>query len=407
MFRRLLVACEGEAAARVIRTCRRLRIATVALTTRSQASPAYLEEADARACVARTAGGALSREDVLSAARAFRCGAIHPGWDDLAQDPVFARRCELAGLALVGPAAHVIRALLDPVSLWRSLDQTGLDPLPPAHQVPHGRRLALEVAADRYGRHACLGLRDGSIGWAPWRFVEETPPPNLPTWIQGGVGERVGGALAEAGLVGFATLDLLLAPEGRLHLLGGTPGLQAGHPSTEAVTGMDLVEAQLALATGHRLPPLPRPEPLHVVALHILAADPHRDLAPTDGSLRYLKLPVGHGVRVDTHLKRTDPITGTAGDPAGGEATPTLCKVIVTAPDRCKALEKASDALRQTRIQGLATNLPLLQPIVDHPTFRAGPVNASFVEQNLADLLPPDLSSPPAEPFDTSEWAFA
>jgi 3-methylcrotonyl-CoA carboxylase alpha subunit len=165
--------------------------------------------------------------------------------------------------------------------------------------------------------------------------------------------------------------------------------LQVEHPVTEMITGQDLVEWQIRVASGEPLPL--RQEDLkdvgNAIEVRLYAEDPERDFLPQTGRLTHLAFPPGDDARVDTGVRAGDAITVFY--------DPMIAKLIVWGRDRRSAVARLRGALARTRIAGLATNLRFLQAIAAHPAFAAAELDTGFIERHRADLLPPPAPLPP------------
>jgi 3-methylcrotonyl-CoA carboxylase alpha subunit len=184
-------------------------------------------------------------------------------------------------------------------------------------------------------------------------------------------------------------VEFLLAPDGTFAFLEMNTRLQVEHPVTEAVTGIDLVRLQLEVAAGRPLPVADEGLVPHGHALEcrLYAEDPERDDLPSPGRILHWAEPDGPGIRVDS------------GFATGSEVTvhydPLLAKVVTWGLDRGEAVERMREALARTVVLGVATNLPRLRAIVEHPAFEAGDLHTGFIDEHLREL--PPRPAPPLE----------
>jgi acetyl/propionyl-CoA carboxylase alpha subunit len=254
--------------------------------------------------------------------------------------------------------------------------------------VERSRHVEVQVVADAHGAVLQLGERECSIQRRHQKVVEETPSPAL---APGQRRELLRAGVAAARAVayrGAGTVEFLLAPDGRTYFLEMNTRLQVEHPVTEAVTGLDLVALQLELAAGRALA-LAQEQVTsrgHALECRLYAEDPANDDLPSPGRVLHLSEPTGPGIRVDSGLAR------------GGEVTvhydPLLAKIVAWGSDRAEATLRMREALCQTVVLGVVTNLPRLRAIVEHPAFAAGELHTGFIEEHLAELSPP--ACPPA-----------
>ncbi len=250
------------------------------------------------------------------------------------------------------------------------------------------RHVEVQVLADAHGGIVHLGERDCSVQRRHQKLVEETPSPGLP----GEVRERLttwAVTVAKAcGYVGAGTVELLWDPaSGGAWFLEMNTRLQVEHPVTEAVTGVDIVAAQLRIAGG---------EPLgfgqedvrftgHAIECRVNAEDPGRGFLPTSGPITRLRWPGGPGVRVDAGYQSGDTVSSFYDDLLG--------KVVTWGRDRDEAIGRMRAALADLEVEGVAATTPALARIIDHEDFRAAAHWTTWLEETL-DLR--DLAGPEA-----------
>lgn len=157
--------------------------------------------------------------------------------------------------------------------------------------------------------------------------------------------------------------------------------LQVEHPVTEEVTGLDLVQLQLMVASGGRLPITQDDVVLdgHAIEARITAQDPDKDFAPSTGLITQWRAPGGRNVRMDTHCY--------AGFTVSPYYDPMLAKLIVKGRTREEAVRRLQSALHEFEVEGIATNIPFLRRLVGHPDFVSGDVHTSWVSTFLAESL--------------------
>jgi acetyl-CoA carboxylase, biotin carboxylase subunit len=242
------------------------------------------------------------------------------------------------------------------------------------------RHVEIQIFADSYGTAVHLGARDCSVQRRHQKLVEETPPPRVADDLVPRMGAAaVRGALA-AGYVGAGTFEFLLDKDGRFYFMETNCRIQVEHPVTEAVTGIDLVRAQLVVAGGDPLPFRQEDVDPRGVAIEcrINAEDPDRDFTPTPGAVNEFVPPGGPFVRVDT--------AAFPGSVVPPNYDSLLAKVIVWAPDRDQALARMARSLEEFRISGprLATTRDFLRRVIDHPAFRAARHDVRLVDEVVA-----------------------
>jgi acetyl/propionyl-CoA carboxylase alpha subunit len=243
--------------------------------------------------------------------------------------------------------------------------------------------LEIQLIADRHGSVVHLGERECSIQRRHQKVLEESPSPALDPGLRALMGEA---AVAFARAVGYenaGTAEFMLDGD-RFYFLELNARLQVEHPVTELVTGLDLVEQQLAIATGEALAVSTREPDGHAVEVRLYAEHPLTFL-PQAGRLELLELP--DTVRVDAGAE--------AGDEIPVAYDPLIAKLSAHAETREEALDDLARALRTTRVAGVTTNLGFLRWLVDHPSVRAGETTTAF----LRDHPPLSLPIGPADPW--------
>jgi acetyl-CoA carboxylase, biotin carboxylase subunit len=456
MLRRLLIANRGEIAVRIIRTCRRLGIETVLAVSAADRDSLPARQADRTVLIgpADPAASYLDVDAVIGAARTTGADAIHPGYGFLAENPRLAAACAAAGIVFVGPTEGQLAAAGDKLAARGHAVAAGLPVLPggEVHDLRAARRLAGEIGwpvlvkavgggggrgmkkvggpaeladtielataeagaafADRRvylerflaaGRHievqiagdgervVQLGERDCSIQRRYQKLVEEAPAPGLDASTRAGLhaaavtfGERLG-------YRGLGTVEFLVAGDA-FYFLELNARIQVEHPVTEAVYGVDLVAAQLAIAEGRPLrtePDAAAPTAAgpgtagpgtaglgagtsagHAIECRINAEDWTRGFRPSPGTVTAAVFPAGEGVRVDTHVQ--------AGTRVPPQYDSLLAKLIVHAADRTSALARLRGALARCEIHGVTTNLPMYAELTRQPEFAAGGVDTAW-----------------------------
>jgi acetyl/propionyl-CoA carboxylase alpha subunit len=433
-IQKLLVANRGEIALRVFRACRELGIGTVAVAASDDRGALHARSADETVEISSY----LHSEEHIRAAKAVGAEAIHPGYGFLAESPDFAATVEAAGLVFVGPTPEALRLGGDKLEAKRIATQVGVPVVPTGEPEELGYPLMIKAAAGGGGR----GMRvvrdpselDDALGAARReataafgddrvfceRYVERPRHVEVQLLADGGtvvaLGERecsiqrrhqkvleeapstavdpaLRAALCDAA-VRFArairyrsagTAEFMLA--GRdFYLLELNGRIQVEHPVTELVTGVDLVASQLQIAGGEALATGDVSLSGHAVEVRVYAEDP-RSFLPQAGKLERLRLP--RGIRVDAGVEE--------GDEVGVAYDPMIAKLIAHGPTRDEAFARLRDALAETEVAGVTTNLPFLRWLVGHPAVLEGRTTTAF----LTDY--PPLSEPPLR-LPTGPW---
>ncbi len=247
--------------------------------------------------------------------------------------------------------------------------------------VEGGRHVEVQLLGDDQGTIVALGERDCSIQRRHQKLVEEAPAPGLTTEQRSTVHALAVRMAGTVGLRNAATAEFLLTPEGDFYFLEVNARLQVEHGVTELITGLDLVQEQLAIAAGSPLSAAvlaaasdaATPKG-HAIEVRISAEHPLRDFAPSPGTITRWREPGGPGVRVDSGVEEGTAITA--------EYDPLLAKLLVLAPDREAALGRLRRALDEFEIGGVQTTLPFHHWLADQSDFAAGRLRTDFVARS-------------------------
>ncbi|MDO8973714.1 acetyl/propionyl/methylcrotonyl-CoA carboxylase subunit alpha [Reyranella sp.] len=256
------------------------------------------------------------------------------------------------------------------------------------------RHIEIQVFADGQGDCLYLFERDCSIQRRHQKVIEEAPAPNMDPARRKQMGEAAVAAARAIGYQGAGTVEFIADQDGTFFFMEMNTRLQVEHPVTEAITGQDLVEWQLVVAAGGKMP-LTQDELRidgHAVEVRLYAEDPARNFLPSTGTLMHLKLPEeGAHVRVDTGVRQGDTVTPFY--------DPMIAKVIVHDRDRTSALRRMAALMGETEVVGVTTNSVLLKALCSHPAFVGGEVDTGFIERHRATLF--------AKPAPAGDRAFA
>jgi 3-methylcrotonyl-CoA carboxylase alpha subunit len=251
------------------------------------------------------------------------------------------------------------------------------------------RHIEMQVFADSHGNCVHLFERDCSIQRRHQKVVEEAPAPGMDADRRRAMGEAAVAAARAVGYVGAGTVEMI-AEGPHFYFMEMNTRLQVEHPVTEMITGLDLVEWQLRVASGE---PLPKHQDElaingHAIETRIYAEDPSRDFLPATGVLRHLRAPAETGtVRVDTGVRE--------GDAVSIHYDPMIAKLVVWGEDRPTALRRLRAALASYEISGLATNLGFLSRLAVHPDYAAAEVDTGFIARHRDALIPQPEPAPP------------
>jgi 3-methylcrotonyl-CoA carboxylase alpha subunit len=241
------------------------------------------------------------------------------------------------------------------------------------------RHIEIQVFADAAGQTISLFERDCSIQRRHQKVVEEAPAPGMDPERRVAMGVAACAAAKAIGYVGAGTVEFIVEDD-EFFFMEMNTRLQVEHPVTEMITGLDLVEWQVLIASGRPLPTMQPRIAGHAIEMRVYAEDPDRDFMPATGRLTHLHQPApGPHVRVDTGVRQGDAITV--------HYDPMIAKLIVWDATREAAVRRLRQALSEYEVVGVQTNLGLLRRIAAHPDFAAGVLDTGFIARNEAALL--------------------
>jgi 3-methylcrotonyl-CoA carboxylase alpha subunit len=286
------------------------------------------------------------------------------------------------GMRIVGSAGEFARALDG--ARREAKSAFGDDAVLVERYLERPRHIEVQVFGDRHGNIVHLWERDCSIQRRHQKVVEEAPAPGLDTARAHAIAKAAVAAARAVGYVGAGTVEFLAEQDADgFFFMEMNTRLQVEHPVTEAVTGTDLVEWQLRVAAGQELPLKQEQIALsgHAIEVRLYAENPARGFLPATGTLHRLHLPAGDGVRVDTGVRQGDAVTPFY--------DPMIAKIIACGEDRDTARRRLAQALADTAVVGVATNLGFLARLAGDPDFAAGAVDTGFIERRRDALLDP------------------
>jgi len=244
------------------------------------------------------------------------------------------------------------------------------------------RHIEIQVFADSHGNCLYLFERDCSIQRRHQKVIEEAPAPDMDPARRKQMGEAAVAAAQAIGYVGAGTVEFIANQDGTFYFMEMNTRLQVEHPVTEMITSQDLVEWQLVVAAGGKMP-LAQDQLLidgHAVEVRLYAEDPNRNFLPSTGTLVHLRLPAeNRHVRVDTGVREGDTVTPFY--------DPMIAKVIVHDRDRTSAMRRMAALMGETEVVGVTTNAALLKALCSHPAFVGGEVDTGFIERHRAELF--------------------
>jgi len=322
---------------------------------------------------------------------------IVPGLTESVADPAAAcRAAEEIGYpvllkAAAGGGGKGMRVVEGPAELERAFEAAAREALAAfgdgsiylERYLEHPRHIEIQVLGDAHGTVLHLGERECSVQRRHQKLIEESPSPALTAEQREAMGAASVRAAEAVHYRGAGTCEFLWE-DGEFFFLEMNTRIQVEHPVTELVTGVDLVQWQLRIAAGEKLPFAQGDVTLvgHAIECRITAEDPARGFLPATGRVRRLELPQGPGVRWDGGVAE--------GFEVGLSYDPLIGKLIAHAPDRDAAVARMARALDELVIDGLDTSTPWLRRVMEEPDFRAGRLSIRYVEEHpeLAEALP-------------------
>ncbi|MER5393601.1 acetyl-CoA carboxylase biotin carboxylase subunit [Saccharopolyspora sp. NPDC002686] len=445
-LRRVLVANRGEIAVRIVRACHAAGVEAVAVHSDADEGARWVRMADHVQHIGRSAAqkSYLDAEVLLKAAKEAEADSVHPGYGFLSENADFARGVRDAGLAFIGPPPEAIELMGDKATARRTAQSAGVPVVPgsgpctdqaqaeraaadlgypllvkasaggggrgirpvrdaaelrevlPAAQaeaqsafgdstvyleraIPQARHVEVQVLADDHGNVRHLLERDCSVQRRRQKLIEEAPAPQLSDDARRAIAEAAVRLAEHVGYRNAGTVEFLVDADENFYFIEMNTRIQVEHPITEAITGIDLVAEQLRIGGGA---PLSFDQDSvrargAAVELRINAEDPQRAFAPTPGVVTEFELPGGPGVRFDTWIG--------PGDRVSPFYDSLIAKLVCWGADREQAHDRARQALREFRAEGIATTAGLHERLLAEPDLRRGPVHTTWLEHLLEE----------------------
>lgn len=439
-FRKILIANRGEIARRIILTCKKLNIATVAVYSEADEHAPFVQEADEAVLIGPppVKKSYLDMEKIIQTAKEKGVDAIHPGYGFMAENPTFAQRCKEEGINFIGPDPALIRLMGDKIEARKQMKKAGVPVVPGVDsplisvqeaaqaareigypimlkasaggggigmEIVHAeeelekaffstgqrassffgdntlflekfisspRHIEVQIAADGHGNVVHLWERECSIQRRNQKIVEEAPSPFLTTEQREQLCAVAVKGAQSIGYTNVGTMEFIFDEDGSFYFLEMNTRIQVEHPVTEEITGMDLVEWQIKIAAGERLPVTQEHISLegHAIECRVYAEDPEHFI-PSPGTIQSLTLP--ENVRLDFAVVE--------GNQVSPFYDPMIGKIIVHGKNRMEAIQRMKEALENCRIVGIKNNLPLLIRIMEEQGFREGNYTTKYVEK--------------------------
>jgi acetyl-CoA carboxylase, biotin carboxylase subunit len=443
MLNKVLVANRGEIALRVMRACQELEIPSVAVYSDVDEEALHVRHADESVRIGPPPAGKsyLNVEALIEAAKETGAEGIHPGYGFLAENASFAAACRDAGLTFIGPSAEAIEKMGNKSAARRIATDAEVPVVPGSEEstsdddavetageigypvmvkaaaggggrgirvaeneeelrkavrvarqeaekafgdgslyleklLTGPRHVEVQVMGDHEGNVIHLYERECSMQRRRQKIIEEAPSPGISPEVR----EKMAGAAVrlarEVGYTSAGTVEFLVEGD-EFYFIEMNTRIQVEHPVTETLTGVDLVKEQLKIASGESLSLAQEDVPFNGWAMEfrINAEDPEKDFMPSPGEISFLDVPGGPGVRVDSAIYQ------------GYEIPPfydsLVAKLIVWALTREEAINRARRALREYRIEGIKTTIPLHMRLLEDDAFRSGEYHTDYLEELL------------------------
>ncbi len=444
MIEKILIANRGEIALRILRACRELGIKTVAVHSEADRDLKHVLLADESVCIGPPPSlhSYLNVPAIISAAEVTDTVAIHPGYGFLSENADFAERVERSGFIFIGPRPETIRLMGDKVSAIQAMRAAGVPCVPGsdgplddnnartiemARQIGYPviikasgggggrgmrvvnseatllnaisltraeaaaafnndmvymekylenpRHVEFQVLADQHGNAIHLCERDCSMQRRHQKVVEEAPAPGITESQRREIGERCAEACRAIGYRGAGTFEFLYE-NGCFYFIEMNTRVQVEHPVTEMITGVDIVKEQILIAAGEPLRYKQEDISIrgHAVECRINAED-SETFMPSPGKITEFHAPGGPGVRLETHIY--------TGYTVPRYYDSMIGKLITHGEDRESAIARMCNALRETVIDGIRTNIKLQRSILKDGAFLAGGANIHYLEKKL------------------------
>lgn len=443
MFKKILVANRGAVAARIIRALQDSGIQSVAVYSHADADLPYIAQADERVCIGEAVArqSYLNVDAIVNAACATGADAIHPGYGFLSENAEFARKVMQAGKVFIGPAAKWIESMGHKTQARELMKQHAM-PMCQSSQVLHGdlaqqsrqaaavgfpllikpaaggggigmlsvhspeqlpaalekarglaqrsfgngqlyaeqlferpRHIEFQIIADNYGNAIHLFERDCSIQRRHQKVIEEAGAPAIERATILSMADTAAHIMKTIQYNNIGTIETLYDQNRGFSFLEMNTRLQVEHGVTEEVTGVDIVKSQIALAAGQRLsdviPADLQPPKGHAIQARIYAEDPWRWI-PSPGLLEVFRLSAGPGIRIETGYAE--------GNRISPYYDPMIAKVIAHGANRRQAIARLSEALSDSVVEGIKTNIPFLVAALQDNDFQEGKIHTQLAD---------------------------
>lgn len=441
LFKKILVANRGEIAVRIIRACKELGIKAVAVYSEADKDTLHVKLSDEAVCIGPPppAQSYLNITAILSAADITDAEAIHPGYGFLSENAQFAEACMNSGITFIGPTPENIRIGGDKARARQILKSKGIPVVPgsdgPVNSeetcmkiikkiglpvvlkasaggggrgmrivydekeieqaffmaqrealaafgngelyiekyFPKVRHIEIQIIADKQGNIVHLGERDCTIQRRHQKLLEEAPSPVLTEKLRKKIGEYAVKAAKALKYRNAGTFEFIVDDQFNPYFIEINTRVQVEHPITEEITDTDIIKEQIRIAKGYPLSIKQSQIKFegHAIECRINAEDPEK-FTPSPGKVEFVHFAGGPGVRIDSYLYdgcRIPPYYDSL-----------VAKIISKGSNRQEAIARMKRALKETKIEGIKTNIPFFLKVLEHPDFIKGNFFTDFVQ---------------------------
>jgi len=449
---KILIANRGEIAVRVMRTCREMGLATVAVYSDCDRAALHVRMADEAVRIGpdRAAESYLRIDTLIDAAHRTGADAVHPGYGFLSENPEFAVACRDTHLKFIGPSVEAMRLMGSKTAARKAAIRAGVPVAPGTETLPpdlpesdvarlaetvgypllikaaaggggkgmrtvreasellasvavarseaqsafgdssmyfeklvdRARHIEVQILADSHGNVVPFTERECSIQRRHQKLIEETPSTAVTEALRVELTTCAAAIARAAAYEGAGTVEFLLDSAGRFFFLEMNTRLQVEHPITEAITGLDLVRAQIEIRDGATITESPAVRFAsavgHAIECRIYAEDAAQGFLPSPGTITHLRPPAGPGIRDDSGVYE--------GWVVSANYDPLLSKVIAWGPTRAVAIARMQRALAEYDIRGITTTIGFCKQVTGSAAFRRGHFNTGSIDQFLEEI---------------------
>ena len=436
-----MIANRGEIARRIIKTCKKLNIETVAIYSEADEGLPYVKEADYAFLIGPSPvhQSYLKVDDIIKLAIDENVDAIHPGYGFLSENADFARKAEAAGITFIGPKPETIEKMGDKIESRLTMIEADVPVVPGTEEglssidaakeaatkigypimlkasaggggigmikcddeamlekhfdsiktraksyfgsdvvflekfIDASRHIEVQIFGDKFGNVVHLFERNCSVQRRNQKVIEESPSPNFPEEAREKLFEAAIKAAKAVDYINAGTVEFIVDQNHQFYFLEMNTRLQVEHPVTEAITGLDLVEWQLKVASEEQLPIIEQATIQsngHAIEFRVYAEDP-KTFFPSPGTISKQSWGEVQDIRVEAGYEEGDKVTPFY--------DPMISKVIVHAENRKLAIEKAQKVFSSAKIEGVKTNLSLFEQFLHAESFTSGVYSTSVL----------------------------